>query len=150
MVRRKGLTGSGQIFSSMGFEPGKRSALAAGVGETAGGLLMALGFATPAAAAAAASTMAGATASSSRKGFWAINGGYEYPAILTLAAAAIAISGPGRYSLDAISGNVFNQAWMSGAALCGAALAIAIVLRRRSSELKRREAQTASQTASAS
>lgn len=143
----KGLAGSGQIFSAMGFEPGKRNALAAGMGETAGGLLMAFGFATPMASAAAASTMAGAAASSSHKGFWAINGGYEYPAVLTSAAVGIAISGPGRYSVDAGLNDLFNQAWMSGAALGCAAVAIAVVLFRRGSELKRREAQSTANAA---
>lgn len=144
----KGLTGSGQIFSSMGFEPGKRNALAAGVGETVGGALMAFGIATPVAAAAAASTMAGATASSSKKGFWAISGGYEYPAVLTLTAAGIAISGPGRYSVDALLGDVFNQSWMAGVSLGGAAVAITIVLLRRNAELKRRDSDAARETAS--
>jgi putative oxidoreductase len=137
----KGLNGSGEIFSAMGFEPGRRNALMAGLGETLGGLLMVIGLGTPGAAAAAASTMAGAAASSRDKGFWAVKGGFEYPLILAITAACISIAGPGRYSIDEALGNVLNQPWMSAVGLGAAAVAIGIVLLKRRAELTRRTQQ---------
>jgi putative oxidoreductase len=47
-------------------------------------------------------------------GFFATEGGFEYSAILGLAGAAIAISGPGHYSLDRVLNNRLNRPWMSG------------------------------------
>ena len=57
-----GLAGTGAAFEQMGFQPGRQSAFAAGLGEAGGGVLIALGLATPAAGAAAAGTMIPATA----------------------------------------------------------------------------------------
>ena len=56
-----GLSGTGAAFEQMGFRPGVPSAVAAGVAE-AGGALIALGLATPAAGAAATGTMIPAAA----------------------------------------------------------------------------------------
>jgi putative oxidoreductase len=53
-----GLTDTGDAFEQIGFQPGRQSALAAGLGEAGGGVLIALGLATPAAGAAAAGTIA--------------------------------------------------------------------------------------------
>ena len=44
-----GLNGTGGFLEQLGFVPGRRNALLAGLSETAGGLLLALGLATPAA-----------------------------------------------------------------------------------------------------
>ena len=46
-----GLETTGQGFAGLGFHPGRRHALLAGVVELGGGLLVALGFLTPLAAA---------------------------------------------------------------------------------------------------
>jgi uncharacterized membrane protein YphA (DoxX/SURF4 family) len=77
----------------MGFRPGKQSALAAGLGEAGGGVLIALGLATPAAGAAATGTMIPATAVHAPSGFFATSGGYEYPALLGVSAAALTLMG---------------------------------------------------------
>jgi putative oxidoreductase len=45
-----GLAGTGGFMEQLGFHPGKRAALMAGLAEAAGGLLLALGAATPLAA----------------------------------------------------------------------------------------------------
>ena len=42
-----GLDATGAAFERMGFQPGRQSALAAGLGEAGGGALIALGLATP-------------------------------------------------------------------------------------------------------
>ncbi|NEC68413.1 DoxX family membrane protein, partial [Streptomyces sp. SID9727] len=57
-----GIEGTTAAMEAMGFHPPKHSALAAGLGEAGGGVLLALGLATPAAGAAAAGAMAGAVA----------------------------------------------------------------------------------------
>jgi putative oxidoreductase len=46
-----GLEGTGEGLAALGFHPGGRHAFAAGVVETAGGVLLALGLVTPLAAA---------------------------------------------------------------------------------------------------
>ena len=38
------------------------------------------------------------------KGFWVTKGGYEYNLVLLASAIALAITGPGRYSADAVLG----------------------------------------------
>src|SRR5881397_2341962 len=100
-----GLTGTGGFLEQLGFVPGRRAALFAGLAETGAGLLLALGLATPVAAALALSVMvvAGVSAHAS-KGFFAHNGGYEYTLILGIAALSIAFTGPGPLSLDAVLG----------------------------------------------
>jgi putative oxidoreductase len=98
-----GLDGTGQFFTMLGFPPGRRHALMAGLGETGGGLLLALGLLTPAAAALIFSVMLVAVLSVHiKKGFFGQNGGYEYNLVLATAALALAFTGPGRLSLDAL------------------------------------------------
>ncbi|AVH54862.1 MULTISPECIES: DoxX family protein [Streptomyces] len=96
----EGIEGTGQAMEAMGFRPGKPSAVAAGLGEAGGGLLLALGIATPAAGAAAAGAMSGAVAVHRPHGFFAAAGGYEYPAYLGFVAASLGLSGAGCYSFD--------------------------------------------------
>jgi putative oxidoreductase len=45
-----GLDATGQGFEALGLTPGRRNALAAGLAESGGGALLALGLATPVAA----------------------------------------------------------------------------------------------------
>src|SRR5215472_5305990 len=53
-----GLNSTGQFFEErLGFRPGRRHALLAGLGEAGGGLLLALGLLTPIGAAAVISVM---------------------------------------------------------------------------------------------
>ncbi|MFB7220120.1 DoxX family protein [Streptomyces sp. NPDC056227] len=126
-----GIEGTTAGMEAMGFHPPKHSAVAAGLGEAGGGALLALGLATPAAGAAAAGAMAGAVAVHAPAGFFAQGGGYEYPAFLGFTAAAIGLTGPGRYSLDHVTWHVFNQPWMVALAFAGSAAAAAAVVGRR-------------------
>ncbi|MGW0562194.1 DoxX family membrane protein [Streptomyces sp. NPDC003016] len=129
-----GLEATATAMEHMGFKPGRQSAVAAGLGEAGGGLLLALGLATPAAGAAAAGAMAGAVAVHAPAGFFAQGGGYEYPAFLGFTAAAVGIAGAGRYSVDHATGHRFDQPWTVALAFAGSALAAAVVLGKRIKE----------------
>ncbi|MFF3323900.1 DoxX family protein [Streptomyces sp. NPDC002889] len=128
-----GLEGTAKGMEAMGFRPGKHSAVAAGLGEAGGGTLLALGLATPAAGAAAAGAMAAAVAVHAPAGFFNQAGGFEYPAFLGFTAAAVALTGPGRYSLDHVTAHRLDQPWVLATACAGSALAAAAVLKKRAS-----------------
>nr|BFD85155.1 DoxX family membrane protein [Streptomyces sp. Xyl84] len=132
-----GLEGTGRFMESVGYRPGKASAMAAGAAEAGGGLLLALGLATPAAGAAAAGAMAGAAAVHAPSGFFAQSGGYEYAASLGLTATGLAITGPGRLSLDHALGHAVNRGWMVPAAIAATAAGTAVVLGVRVRHLRR-------------
>jgi putative oxidoreductase len=134
-----GIEGTGQFMESVGYRPGKASATAAGLAETGGGALLALGLATPAAGAAAAGAMTGAAAVHTPNGFFNQGGGYEYAATLGLAATGLAITGPGRLSLDHALGHVFDRGWMVPVALGVAAAATAVVVGTRNKQLRAAE-----------
>jgi putative oxidoreductase len=100
-----GLDGTGQFFETIGFQPGRRHALKAGLAETGGGLLLALGLFTPIGTALICSVMLVAGTVHAKNGFFVQNGGYEHPVVLGVAALSIAFTGPGAFSLDALFGN---------------------------------------------
>jgi putative oxidoreductase len=96
-----GLEATGQAFEGLGLRPGRHHAVAAGIGETAGGAALALGAATPLAAASLTATMLTAIDRVHFKnGPWVTNGGYEYNLVLIAAALAVAETGPGPLSVD--------------------------------------------------
>ncbi|WP_432521572.1 DoxX family protein [Kineococcus sp. SYSU DK006] len=115
-----GIEGTAGAMHAMGFRPGKRNAVVAGASEAGGGVLLALGLATPVGGAVAAAAMAAATVVHKPNGFFATAGGFEYPAVLGLTSVALAVGGPGRYSLDAVSGHALNRPWTTVLALAAA------------------------------
>ncbi|MFF7457390.1 DoxX family protein [Kitasatospora sp. NPDC008115] len=127
-----GLDGTAKAMEAMGFHPPRRSALAAGLGEAGGGALLVAGLATPVAGAVVAGTMAGAVAVHAPSGFFAMSGGYEYPAFLGATGLALGLAGPGRYSLDHLTGHAFNRSSTGLLAfVASAASAYGVVARRR-------------------
>lgn len=109
-----GPDGTGQFMDSLGFAgPGKRNAILAGLGEAGGGALLALGLATGPAGAAVAGTMTVAGSTHVPNGFFNTAGGYELPATLGLVGTALALGGPGRFSLDHALGHTLNRKWMA-------------------------------------
>jgi putative oxidoreductase len=129
-----GPDGTGQFFESVGLRPGRRNAIAAGTAEAGGGALLALGLATPVAAASLASVMLTALRTVVwRDGIKMGTGGYEV--VLGVAALAMADLGPGDWSLDALLGSERRgAAWAAaalGAAAMGSTLAIEVGKRHR-------------------
>jgi putative oxidoreductase len=124
-----GPDGTGQFFESVGLRPGRRNAIAAGSAEAGGGAMLALGLATPLAAASLAGVMLTALRTVVwRDGFKTGEGGYEM--LLLVSALALAESGPGPWSLDALLRSERRGAGWATAALAAAAtgstLAIAL------------------------
>jgi len=100
-----GLDATAGFFENLGLRPGRRNAVAAGAAEAGGGAALALGLATPFASAALIGTMLTAIHRVHLKnGPWITNQGYEYNAILILAAALLAELGPGPISVDHLLG----------------------------------------------
>jgi putative oxidoreductase len=126
-----GLEGTGRSMEQIGFRPGRPTALASGLGEAGGGTLLALGLATPVAGAAVSAAMAGAASVHVPAGFFNDQGGFEFPALLGFAAAALAVAGPGRFSLDHVLGHRLNRPWMLGVTFAAAAAAASTVVSKR-------------------
>jgi putative oxidoreductase len=99
-----GIAGTGGFFESVGFRPGRLLALAAGLGETAGGLLVALGLFGPIGPALMLSVMIVASSLHWNNGLFATSNGIELPLLYSAAAVALAFTGHGAYSLDALIG----------------------------------------------
>jgi putative oxidoreductase len=108
-----GLEGTGGYFESIGLRPGRRQALAAGLAETAGGALLALGALTPLASSILSATMVTAIRKvHAPNGPWSTNGGYEYNVALIAALIAVAETGPGKPSVDeALFPRLKGPAW---------------------------------------
>lgn len=144
-----GVKGTGAFFESTGFVPGERNALLAGLCETGGGALLALGLGSGPAGAALAGNMAVAGSTHAPNGFFAMGGGYELPAVYALVGAAVAGGGPGRFSLDAVTGDALNKPWMRAVALAGAAASAVFVISRRTQVLAAQQDSDAVDTGTA-
>ncbi|MFI6079604.1 DoxX family protein [Streptomyces sp. NPDC051217] len=133
-----GIRGTTEAMDQIGFTPPRESAIAAGVGETASGTLLVLGLATPAAGAAAAGAMSGAVSVHAPAGFFSHSGGFEHPALVGLVAAALGITGPGRYSLDHFTGHTLDRPGTLMVAFALSAAAATVVVSRRIAVLAER------------
>jgi putative oxidoreductase len=111
-----GIAGTRTFFAGLGFRTPHLMAFAAGIGEFAGGLLLAFGLLTPVAALALVVVMLNAIATVHwRKGFFNSAGGYEYNLLVIATALAVTAAGPGRFSLDAAFGwteHISGPWWM--------------------------------------
>ncbi|MEV6064791.1 DoxX family protein [Nocardia asteroides] len=111
-------------FDAMGYNPGVLFGTLAGLTEFAGGLAVLLGLFTPLAAAAVLGTMVNAINVTWANGLQGSGGapGYEMALLFAIAVAALAFTGPGRFSLD------HGRPWArQGVVWGGAAVAVAIV-----------------------
>jgi putative oxidoreductase len=121
-----GPKGTGGFFASKGYRAPVLMAVAAGLSEAGGGTLLALGFATPLAAALLATVMINAIASVTFKKAFMLGSELEI-AYLTIAISLAAI-GPGRFSIDRAIGwddNISGVWWGVGA--LGVALVVSFL-----------------------
>lgn len=100
-----GMQGTSGWLESLGLKPGNRWAMLAGGSEFAGGLLTALGLFSPLGPITLLAPMAMATGTVHKgKPIWVTQGGAELPVSNMAAAAALALTGPGRISMDSLLG----------------------------------------------
>ena len=132
-----GLSKTGEFVVQLGFAPGRAFAVAASVGEIASGLLVAFGFLGPIGPALMVCVMIVAMISVHwAQGLFAQNNGIEVPLLYAVAAIALALTGYGRYSLDASLGltgrwtTAATWVWLIAGVLGGF---VNLALRRRSS-----------------
>jgi putative oxidoreductase len=128
-----GLEATGRGLEQLGFTNGRSKALAAGLGETGAGLLLAFGLFTPLAGAIVFAVMLVAAISAHAKaGFFVTTGGYEYNVVLAAAAISLAFIGAGSWSLDAVLGlPLAGTGWGALAIVAGIVGSIAPLASRR-------------------
>ncbi len=100
-----GMAGWTKAVERLRIRPAQPWAWVAALSEFGGGLLLALGLLSPLGSLAIVGAMVVAivTVHLSR-GFWTGKGGYEFNLSLIAAAVALALTGPGTYSLDSAFG----------------------------------------------
>src|SRR6267143_3003039 len=119
-----GLAGTGGFFEQLGFRPGRLFAALASVTELGAGLLIALGFLGPGGPALLLSVMIVAAVTVHwGKGFFATSNGIEMPLLYATVGVALALIGPGPYSLDALLG--LEALWSP--AFAAAALVVGVI-----------------------
>jgi putative oxidoreductase len=100
-----GLTATEGHLRAQNFRPAFFWALNAGLTEAGGGLLLVLGLLNPLGSAAIAAAMLVAIAIAHLgKGWFSMTGGPELPLTNIAAVVALAVIGPGRFSLDSLFG----------------------------------------------
>jgi putative oxidoreductase len=112
----------------MGLRPGKPWAVMAGASEFGSGALMALGLLGPVGPISAYGPMITAWITAhAGKPIWSTSGGAEMPLLYMSNAAALALIGPGRFSLDRVLG-IKVPAPVIGLTAAGVAAGIAATL----------------------
>jgi putative oxidoreductase len=136
-----GIRGTTGMMQSLDLHPARYHALAAGLGETVGGALLALGLLTPVGAALVISVMTVATITVHLdKGLWNHDGGFELPLVMVAAAFALAAASPGAWSLDAaLDLNIAGAGAALIALAAGVLGGVSAVIGGRSPEMERRE-----------
>jgi putative oxidoreductase len=124
-----GLEGTTGWFDSLGLKPAHVHARLAAGTELAAGTGLIVGLFSPAPAAAAIGLMTVAAQTDHKgKGFFVFKGGWEYTAVVSGVALALATLGPGRWSIDAALGtHRRGLRWALAAAVLGAGGATALL-----------------------
>ncbi|MEU6603080.1 DoxX family protein [Streptomyces flaveolus] len=138
--RGQGPDGTAAVFESWGFRPGKSMVVLAGTCELTAAVLFLTGAATPLAAAIVMGTMIVASAPNRPNGLWAHWRGYEVPFVYGALAFALAMTGPGSWSVDhAVRADVASGApWALAAAAVAVAAAVPALMLRRAQPPHRR------------
>src|SRR4051794_16810012 len=132
----KGLAGTAGMLESIGLKPSKQWAALAGASEFGSGLLTALGLFSPLGPIAMFGPMLMASVTAhAGKPIWVTSGGPELPVAYMANATALALAGPGRFSLDNLLGVKIPGALVAlTAAGVAAGLAIGISTRQQPSK----------------
>src|SRR5262245_8905776 len=127
-----GPDGTGQFLEALGFRPGHWYAMEEDLVAMVGGLLLALGFMWPLAAAMISSVMVLAGVTVHWKNGFFFPSGYEFNLVLGVAALSIAFTGPGALSIDHVAGYALGGVtWGVIAAAVAAVGAIGQLAQRR-------------------
>ena len=118
-----GLKGTSGFFEQIGFRPGRLFVVTASVAELASGALLALGLLGPVGPALMISVLIVATVSVHwQNGVFVTSNGIEHTVVFAAAAFALALTGPGLFSLDALFG--LESLWTAGIAWTAVAVGI--------------------------
>lgn len=116
------IEGTARWFTGLGLRQGVLQAWMSVLTEVGAGVLLLLGLLTPLACAAVISVMLVAGLLAHRpNGFFVFKDGYEYVLTLAVVALAIAVLGPGRWSVDHAAGTELTG-WSGGGTALGAAV----------------------------
>jgi putative oxidoreductase len=128
-VGKGGIVGTGRWFEGLGLRPGIVHAWLAALTEAGVGIALLLGILFPLSCTAAVSLMTVASLTDHRgKGFFVFRGGWEYAALIAVISTSLALSGPGRISVDrTLHWTLGGPAWASVCALFGAVVGCAFV-----------------------
>lgn len=117
------IAGTARWFGGLGLRQPVLQAWMSVVTEMGAGVLLIAGLLTPLACAAVISVMLVAGLLAHRpNGFFVFRDGYEYVLVLSVACLALAVLGPGRFSVDSAAG-IAMTGWTGG----GIALGVAVV-----------------------
>ncbi len=127
-----GIDAAAAGFHHIGLRPGSIFARVASVSELAGGVLTATGAGDPLGPIILAGTMAVASSTHRTSGPFSAKGGYELPLTNLAAALALAVTGPGRLSVDRLTGRRLPTSLtrvVTAGAVAVAAVSLGMVLR---------------------
>lgn len=127
-----GIEGTAGWLASFGLRPARFWAVLAGLVEFVGGILLALGLLNPLGPVLITASMITAIVLVHWPRVWVTEGGLEYPLVNIGAVAAVALAGPGRYSLDAVLGTALPMpaTYLLGLVVVVVVLAVAIITAR--------------------
>jgi putative oxidoreductase len=117
---------------SRGFVPPPLWGWTGALGETVGGALLAIGFLSPLGSLGIAASMLVAIVTAHwSKGLWNSKGGIEFPLTNMTVAVALALTGPGSYSLDHLLGISLPRwlGWLAALVIIGGAV-VGLITRR--------------------
>lgn len=124
-----GIAGTTGWFEALGLRPAWLHARVAAVVEIGACVLVTVGLLTGPAATACVGLMVVAMLTDHRgKGYFVFTGGWEYVLLVAMCAVALAVGGPGRWSLDQALGLSSSGLWWAAIAAFGGTAAALLLL----------------------